>query len=322
MEYQFGVKATKKHDEEIAVIEADSIKQAKQSGQSFGEWVKRQDEKINKSLYRWTEQANNKTIKDDFVENKKTEDVDNILNAFIEKGGKNKEYIYYPTRPADKLAEIITQNIPENTKYPWVRSLDGKDIYQAFEGDIDAIKKWVNGASPGLVDSKVYNAFDAADRNKVAKEFKGFLDLNEKPRAGTKKLQFFTKKDFKVGDEITYNHPLSTFSERYRTYDYEAEYFKHTFGDKTVVIEPSKNADTVVDLTENSAFNREREMLLPPGVKIKVKEVVGDTIYADVEIPTKKELIDKYGKKFAKTFPEDKNNINVITSDNGYEELF
>jgi hypothetical protein len=254
-------------------------------------------EKIDKSLYRWTEQATCITIKDDFVENKKTQDVDNILNAFIDKGGKNEEYVYYPTGPAEKLAEIITQNIPENTRYGFVKDLTGQNISQAFRGDIDAIKKWVNGASPGLVDSKVYNAFDAADRNKVAKEFKGFLDLNEKPRAGTKKLQFFTKKDFKVGDEITYNHPLSTFSERYRTYDYEAEYFKHTFGDKTVVIEPSKNADTIVDLTENSAFKREREKLLPPGTKIKVKEVVGDTIYADVEIPTKKELINKYNLK-------------------------
>jgi len=40
------VKATKKHDEEIAVIEAESIKEAKKADVSFDEWVKGQGEKL------------------------------------------------------------------------------------------------------------------------------------------------------------------------------------------------------------------------------------------------------------------------------------
>ncbi len=44
MEYQFGVKATKKHDEEVAVFEAKSLKEAKKMfAQSFPEDVKNID---------------------------------------------------------------------------------------------------------------------------------------------------------------------------------------------------------------------------------------------------------------------------------------
>lgn len=255
------------------------------------------DTDIKNSILDWQNNNKYKEISKNFRSGNLWKTENSIIKWFIEKWENREEYIYKQPRSADVLADIIKENIPDNTSYSFVKDITWKDISNAYGWDLQKIKAWVDWGSPWLVDSKVYSAFKAVDRNIVKKEFDDFLKSIKPDRIWTKSLTRYTNKDYNIWDTITFNSPISSFWERYRTYDYEKDMLTRTFWNNIIHFEPNKDW-VIIDINkvlwENSIYKWEREFLLPPWVKMKVVDKQWNNIYVDIEIPTKEQLKQIY----------------------------